>query len=490
MSKLLPNLPIEDLTSETDYLGIIDKGNLIKFFLESNTDELSEIKMFVLYGEWGSGKSTLMKYLEKELGDSFNAFFFEAWEHEHDSNLSLSLFEYLIDKTKPPREEVSEEIVDIASKLLRGFTKSVKLSIPGLSIDGKQIVEALESEKENSFLQLKEKFKTEFLRWEEFVTKGDNPEYNIIFIDDLDRCEPENVLNLLSALKLFFTYGVKTIFFCGIDKKAVKEAVKTKYGEVVKANEYLEKIFDISFSMPRENEILKLVRNYFPSSSIRQKEIEDNWDYAITNFFKEIKFDNPRRIKKVLNKYLLLKNIKNTQNKTVYVGNIPNIFVRQDSYSNFFETILVLYFIILEEFYPSISDSIFDFSNKKGNYLEALSIQNISPSSEEFTNIENFFTPTYSSLPLKEIKKILLQEEDDMIHKGKFYVCFSPINIRRLTCSSIADIRNAHEIICKQASIDFSFFIFILKNEKLITECNELSELSILQIKNMISKLL
>ena len=35
MSKLLPNLPIEDLTPENDYLEIIDKGEIIKTFLQS-----------------------------------------------------------------------------------------------------------------------------------------------------------------------------------------------------------------------------------------------------------------------------------------------------------------------------------------------------------------------------------------------------------------------------------------------------------------------
>jgi hypothetical protein len=59
--RLLSNLPIDDLTSETDYLGIIDKGDLIKTFLIGNKDQFHEIKMFSLYGEWGSGKSSLMK---------------------------------------------------------------------------------------------------------------------------------------------------------------------------------------------------------------------------------------------------------------------------------------------------------------------------------------------------------------------------------------------------------------------------------------------
>ncbi|MCB0458142.1 MAG: hypothetical protein KDC91_10400, partial [Flavobacteriaceae bacterium] len=112
MSKLLNNLPVEDLTTENDYLGIIEKGDLIKMFLESNTDEFKDIKMFTLYGEWGSGKSTLMKYLEKELKGGFNTYFFEAWEYESDYNLSISLLEFLIKKSTTVSEELAKNILN------------------------------------------------------------------------------------------------------------------------------------------------------------------------------------------------------------------------------------------------------------------------------------------------------------------------------------------------------------------------------------------
>jgi hypothetical protein len=39
MSKILNNLPVEDLSEDNDYLGIIDKGQIIKTFLESNTEK-------------------------------------------------------------------------------------------------------------------------------------------------------------------------------------------------------------------------------------------------------------------------------------------------------------------------------------------------------------------------------------------------------------------------------------------------------------------
>ena len=42
MSKLLPNLPIEHLTPETDYLNVIERGDMIKSFLLSNKDMINQ----------------------------------------------------------------------------------------------------------------------------------------------------------------------------------------------------------------------------------------------------------------------------------------------------------------------------------------------------------------------------------------------------------------------------------------------------------------
>lgn len=47
--KILSNLPIEDLTKENDYLGIIDKGDMIASILKSDAIDLSEIEMFAFY---------------------------------------------------------------------------------------------------------------------------------------------------------------------------------------------------------------------------------------------------------------------------------------------------------------------------------------------------------------------------------------------------------------------------------------------------------
>src|SRR2546430_1532997 len=142
---LLPNRELDNY-KEQDSFNFLIKAEAIRIFLEQNTVALEKNKMLVLYGDWGSGKTSLMRHIDKS-------------------------------------NKVFKE----------NFTKI-----------------------ENALLQEQEK-------------------KILVFIDDLDRCEPENVLNLITALKLFFTYGEKTVFFAGMDKEAVNKAVQTKYHNVIKS---------------------------------------------------------------------------------------------------------------------------------------------------------------------------------------------------------------------------------------------------------------
>lgn len=482
MSKLLPNLPIEDLTSENDYLGIIDKGEIIKTFLETNTEEFSQIKMFSLYGEWGSGKSTLMKYLQKELKGNFNTFFFEAWEFESDSNLSLSLLEFLIKESRDSTDAALEDIIDIAEKLFKGFSKAITIKTPIINISGKEIVSSFEEKKEKSFLTLKDEFKTEFVRWEDEITKGDNPKYNIVFIDDLDRCEPENVLNLLSALKLFFTYGQKTIFFCGVDRKAVNESVKTKYGKVVNANEYLEKIFDVSFTMPESNDLFKLISLFFNDRKI-SKIILDPWNLYITKFFIALKFTNPRRIKKVLNKFSILHKIKDNQELTErYKRHIPNIYTENSG--NIFETILVIYVIILHEFYQDYYSSLFDLryneaiiigalknkvtSKSYGGYLRTIGdYMNQSILGKEIKDLDFYRDGRYDGLIFAMLPNTLIEMESNNYDKGGF-----------------------ESMKFSEITIEYRFLKFLIRNRKIFMDNKDFSAITLNEIKDMVKNVL
>ncbi|SNR14538.1 KAP family P-loop NTPase fold protein [Tenacibaculum jejuense] len=458
MAKILPNLPIDKLTKENDYIGILTKGDIIKNFFLTHKHDFNRVKFFALYGEWGSGKSTLMKYLEKELKDSFNTFFFEAWEYESDHNLPKSLLEFLHYKSDTKVDTFFKN----GAKLLEGFARSITFKTPVFNINSDKIIQSVE---ENSFFELKQLFKEEFEAWERRNVKEENgdkkPEYNIVFIDDLDRCEPENVLNLLSAIKLFFTYGKKTIFLCGIDKKAVDEAVKTKYKDVVKANEYLEKVFDLSFSMPKENDISKLVKVYFNEeeySDVNCKSIDLSNEIAV--FLKALKFENPRRVKKILNKYSLIDSLKKQDNKT---SDLPNIITENSG--TLFETLLTLYLLILKEFESQIFDSFLDLIFKKQSIKIALeNYFNKSSNSNEFFREYSKIT----GVIINAVDKDIINQKIPTFGFRDFATIFLPFNLNSITPNSLdnLDLFNTGVSI-REKKIDFYFCDFFINDSRI-----------------------
>ena len=412
-----------------------------------------------------------MKYLQKELKDSFNTFFFEAWEFESDKNLPYSLLEYIIKKSKKVKDEVFDDIVDISEKLFRGFSKAITIKTPIINISGKEIVQSLEEEKEKSFLELKDEFKTEFIRWEDCVTKGKNSKYNIVFIDDLDRCEPENVLNLLSALKLFFTYGKKTVFFCGVDKKAVDEAVKTKYGEVVKANEYLEKIFDISFSMPEHDDLLKLLTLFF-----KDKEVSE----SISNFLRDLNFTNPRRVKKLLNKFSILKTIKQSIDvDSKYYSSFPNFYA--DGLGNYLETILTLHFIILHEFFPLKYVDLLDFKKKESNFRDVYEGGSIDNQREQISQKikSNITDKPFSSIKGKNLNG----------NFADYSFVLVPNNPVGLTSSSFRiDLFDSFKV--EREDIEYKFVLHLANNLNIFNHSNYFSDCSMIDLKRLIKNVL
>ena len=481
MAKLLPNLPIEKLAKENDYIGVIEKGDLIKSVLLNNKSEFSEIKIFSIYGEWGSGKSTLMKYLEKELKGSFNTFFFEAWEYESDKNLANSLLEHLSKESN----STIEDFLNNGKTLMEGFAKSITLKTPFANFSTKELIKTVE-DKENTFYEIKKRFADDFIKWEnQITTKDKSPDYNIVFIDDLDRCEPESVLNLLSAIKLFFTFGKKTIFFSGIDKKAVNAAVKNKYGEIIKANEYLEKVFDVSFTMPQNPDISKLVNFYFDEDYSDNKGKEINLAEKIIDFFKRLHFTNPRRIKKTLNKYLIIKSLVDSDEKIS--SKLPNIVTK--NHGTLFETYLTFYLLILKEFEPNNFETVFNLSIKRGNYTEGLKKRYINEVGYNNAYIDLFgsFDENLFEKQIKDFPK----DNNKKIRTDFLYAYFSPVNVNHieqyafLTKDYFIEGFNVFD-----KKIEYHFMIFLFDEiDMLFSDFKEIA-FSLKDYKEMISNLI
>jgi len=78
----------------------------------------------------------------------------------------------------------------------------------------------------------------------------------VIFIDDLDRCLPSKTVQVLEAIKLMIGRP-GTIFVLGASERVVQEAIRTHYQQVEKiereetdCQQYLEKLIQVRFPLP------------------------------------------------------------------------------------------------------------------------------------------------------------------------------------------------------------------------------------------------
>ena len=93
----------------------------------------------------------------------------------------------------------------------------------------------------------------------------------IVAIDDLDRCLPEYSLDILEAIKLFVDLP-NTFFLLAMDSNIIQQGLTMRYNSNdlshIRAKDYVEKMIDLSFSMPSVLEsgfksyIMTLTTNY------------------------------------------------------------------------------------------------------------------------------------------------------------------------------------------------------------------------------------
>jgi len=368
--QLFLNEPMEGLDTDSDLFNLHPKAEIIKALITEHPEIFERVKMIALYGNWGSGKTSLMKYLANEIGykDSpYKTIFFEAWKYETDNNLPLSLLEKIMnDALEKPFTRAKTQMIKTAKTLFYLGTNAVlnsSITTPVIKVDlgnaGKKTVEDISREYDRkSLFDRIGKFEKGFCK---AVQENAGNKKLIVFIDDLDRCDPENVLSLLSSIKHFFTYCNNVIYIVGIDKNAVSLAIKSKYHEIMKAEEYLEKIFDLSFNMPENMDIKKLLLLSFPS-------MDEAGICELKNFFEGIGFTNPRHIKKVINKYKLLK----TLNQLIKAKGKKELLSAIVDQENIITTVFMIFIIILYEYFPHKFSEIYKYEEKFTSYIKTM----------------------------------------------------------------------------------------------------------------------
>ena len=82
----------------------------------------------------------------------------------------------------------------------------------------------------------------------------------VVFIDDLDRCAPDKVLEVLESIKIFL--GISGfIYVLGLNQNVIETCINNKYKDLnIKGEDYVKKIIQIPFRIPEWRE--KELKNY------------------------------------------------------------------------------------------------------------------------------------------------------------------------------------------------------------------------------------
>ncbi len=279
----------KDSETEIDYL---DYEYMVNILADIICDDSLLPASIGVYGDWGSGKSSLMhmciKKLEKE--KKTKCLIFNGWLFESYSDAKSALLNSILDAID---EEM--KLTDKGKKIISGLYKSVdKLQLAqkavkfgtnwlltggvgalmGLTTDA--VISMVQtkvpelagkidpSSDKSSILQVvKDELNDKSLRDDirEFQKKFAEllTECKIdrlaIFIDELDRCREDTILDTLEAMKLFMFTG-NVAFVIGADERHISYAVKSKFKDIEGiqidiGKEYLEKLVQYPIHIPR-----------------------------------------------------------------------------------------------------------------------------------------------------------------------------------------------------------------------------------------------
>ena len=155
------------------------------------------------------------------------------------------------------------------AKKIETAIKSVSDSVRGIKDDYLKDDETVDDSVVNNIRN----FRNEF----EKTLESEEINRVVVLIDDLDRCQPERIIETLEAIKLFLSVK-KTTFIIAADENVIQYAIKKKYPNIDGFNieldkEYIEKMIQVPIQIPELS--TKDVQNYL-LLLVLQKYMEPN----------------------------------------------------------------------------------------------------------------------------------------------------------------------------------------------------------------------
>jgi len=311
----LNDKPINALNRE-DTLNVSRYINaLTKFIVESDTPIT-----IGLQGEWGTGKTSMMYLLQEELRvKNIATSWVNTWQYSlfRDANETTpAILNGLLSNLKESCgtnwtiKEKGDKLVKIGrffSHLGNQFVKDK------LGIDAEAAANEANSGFTHTRIEIAEIKKDIQEIIDTLISDSRNPYQRVVFfVDDLDRINPSEAVQVLESLKNIFDFE-NCVFVLAIDYDVVVKGLESKFGKKTEENErefrsFFDKIIQVPFSMP--------IGTYDIDSFLISKlqnlglEVATNQKQIYLQIVKQSVGYNPRSLKRYLNTFSLLNTIR------------------------------------------------------------------------------------------------------------------------------------------------------------------------------------
>lgn len=343
----MPNAPktyiVNDQPTDEDALDFTPYVETLADIIQTGNTPLT----IGVFGTWGSGKTSLMKMVKKNLPDDFTVAWFDAWKYDKEETLWRAFLLnvlFAVEQKSGETEElktlktmlyrglefektggVTIDLAKLGAKVAEGAVQIGLSFIPPLATLADMVKELQQSGVgnmasgfETAIQRERTKIYVEQVRsLEQFQDKFSNlvksyivPKRLVVFVDDLDRCLPEKAIEVLEAIKLFLDVE-NCVFVLGLDQEAISRGIEMKYKEFGEAQDgesqkkftiegvrYLEKIIQLPFQIPpvEKDDMGDFVHG-----------LSNDWPHEeCPKVFAVGLGDNPRQIKRTVNTFLML----------------------------------------------------------------------------------------------------------------------------------------------------------------------------------------
>lgn len=268
-----------------------------------------------IQGDWGTGKTSIMNMIKDGIEDKCLYAWFNTWEFSQfnmSDELVISLLKSMVDSLniKEENNNLNKSLKILANSLKSGTLMAIDMAAGGRVADtAEKVIDGFTNKDQTDYFNSIKVLKEQFQNHINYALEKSGKDRVIMFVDDLDRLNPEKAIELLEVLKNFLDCE-NCVFILAIDYKVVYKGIKLKYNNVLDENKgkaFFEKIIQLPFKVP----VVEYNLYNYVKHSLQEIGYSDDINVNLcVELISNSIGKNPRAIKRLLNSALLLKKIQ------------------------------------------------------------------------------------------------------------------------------------------------------------------------------------